>query len=132
MRGSAAVPLALFAGGLVLITEAVLHGGADAYWAWVVLVLTGASLEFALGIVLLLAGFLTLPLLWAGAFRAPEEPPPEAVEPAPEGEEATVIVIGPLPVFVGVWRRATTELRWLALVALSVLALVLVALLLWY
>lgn len=133
MRWRLGIPLVLFAGGVTLITEAVLHGQVVATWAIVVLVLSGSSLAFAAGCALILAGFLSLPFLWAGAFREPEVAEPSEPEPTGSSSEAAaVVIIGPLPVFVGAWRKATTEMRWVAMVAGSVLALLFVLLVLWY
>lgn len=96
----------------------------------------GSSLEFGLGAAALIAGFLTVPLLWAGAFRAPAEEALLDTEPSSsatgDGSSVAVVVIGPLPVFVGAWSTATTYHRRFALVSVSLLALLLVLAVLWY
>jgi uncharacterized membrane protein len=136
MRWSPAIPAALFALGILFVTDAGLHGRGSAGWVVSVPVLAGAPVEFGLGVAALAAGFLTVPILWAGAFRAPETDGSVETEPRNEAtfeeQSVAVIVIGPLPVFVGAWRKATTALRWFALVSVSLLALVLVLALLWY
>ena len=131
MRAAALVPLVLFAAGVGLLVATMLRGGGTPTSAMVGLALSASSWALALGLAALLAGLLSLPFLWPGAFRELEEVPPPAAEASdPEGESVAAVIIGPLPVFVGAWRNARTPLRSGALIGASVAVLALVLLVL--
>ena len=115
MRWRALVPCALFALGLFLLTHALLP-----------FVAIRSFVEFVAGSASLAVAFLSIPLLWPGAFREPDEgtPPAAPASDAPSSSgPVAILMVGWMPVFVGAWRSATTHLRWLGLVGGSILAL---------
>ncbi len=131
MRAVGPVCLAIGGG---LLGEALATGGARLYLLLIVPVVSGTSLAFVLSVVFLAAGFLLLP------FAFVQEPPAEAAAtaPAPPGSSAStgeggsggLILVGPIPIFFGTWRRnPPISYRWAILVGV-VLAIVAV-LLLW-
>lgn len=113
MRPLALLPLAAFVAGAALIADAVRRGEATLALVVVVPVVAGSSGEFLLGVVLVLVGFLSLPLLFLEA-RAPVAPLP-AEPPRAEGGSAGVgggfVLIGPVPIFFGGFRRLSRRVR---------------------
>lgn len=120
--------------GLALLAYALRTGGARLYLLVIVPVITGTAPFFFLAVACLVVGVLFLPL----AFVAPG--PPELVAspagsapatPAADSERSGgLILIGPVPLFFGAWRRnPPISYRWAVLVGV-VLAVVAV-LLLW-
>jgi uncharacterized membrane protein len=136
IRWRRAIGPALLLAGLLVLAFAVATGAARLYLVVIFPVLTSGSPIFLLGVVLLVAGFLTLP--WV---LAPEEPPVGAEErpvaPAgrPPGPGAAVgggglVLVGPVPVFFGAWKNPSRRVYWLAVLAGTLALALLVAVLL--
>lgn len=124
-------PLLLALGG-ALLAESLVTGGARFYLLVVVPVFTGTSAVFGMAVVLLITGFLTLPMLFASdegpdaSVGAPTVRSPLAGGPH-EGSGG-VLFIGPVPIFFGSWRRNPPwAYRWAAVLGgvLAVVALLL-------
>lgn len=124
------IPILLLGGGIALVVHAVLAGRAAVALLVIVPVVYGASVELLLGIVLLFAGILTLPLLLVPPLGSETPPPlPEPRERPAEGGGGALVLLGPVPLFFGSWRRAPTWVRWAAAgfgIALTALAVVVV------
>ena len=119
MRGTRAASIALWVLGIVLVTDSVLRGAARVSLVVIVPVISGQSAEFLLGIVFLLAGFLTVPwLLFEGVHveapseelstESPSSPPPSH---GPVGGGG-LLLIGPVPILFGGWRNVSRRTRW--------------------
>jgi len=120
--------------GATLLVETLATGGARLYLLVFIPVVTGTTPLFGISVVFIVAGFLLLPFLFVGddAHAAPTAPPvsPSSNAPPSEGGSGGLILVGPIPIFFGAWRRnPPIPYRW-ALVLGVVLALVAV-LLLW-
>lgn len=120
--------------GIVLLADAVATGTARLYLLLVIPVITGTSPLFLLSLVLVVVGFLFLPLAFVGEgpLTAPVGPAgrdtPDAMPV--QGTSGGMILVGPVPIFFGAWRRnPPISYRWALLLGL-VLAVVAV-LLLW-
>ncbi len=105
-------------------------------------VITGTSWEFLLGVGALLAGVFLLPLMWTEDEgegtqlrvdpRPPTGPPAASTEARSPGGDAAggLILVGPVPIFIGGWREhPPIPYRWalvagVVLVALAVLLFV--------
>lgn len=130
MRRSGWVPGLLLVVGAALVVDAVVRGAASVALIAIIPVVSGSSAEFLAGVVLLLVGFLSLPL----AFRPPAEPggaalllDPRARGEAPTEEVGGLLLVGPVPIFFGGWKNVSVRTR----VAVAVIgAALLVALLL--
>jgi uncharacterized membrane protein len=123
---------AFLAIGAVLLVDALTTGGARLYLLVIVPVFTGTSLLFGVSVGLLVVGFLLLPLAFTS--EEPIEAGPGAATPRADESESGgsggMVLIGPVPIFFGSWRRnPPISYRWAFLVGL-VLA-VLAVLLLW-
>ena len=101
------MPVVLLLLGVAFVVDAVARGAASVALFVVFPVVSGTSAEFLLGVVLLLAGFLTVPL----AFAAFEDPSatltpvdPRARGEAPTGELGGLLLVGPIPIFFGSWK----------------------------
>lgn len=127
------LPLVLLGAGVALVTHSVLTGATRVYLVVVVPVLSGASVEFGAGVLLLLAGFFTLPL--AFSYDGPEDLPvtsaPPGQGPARPTSTGGVVLLGPVPVFFGAWKGASRSAYWAAGLLGAALLVVLVALL-WF
>lgn len=140
MRAARWLPIALWAAGGALIVDSVVRGSAQVWLVVVIPVVSGESAEFLLGVVLLLAGFLTFPWLGRaaegpeGSRGLPTSEPPVSEPPWPRGDAPSgtggggLILIGPVPIFFGGWRHASRRTRWLAVAGGAILFL---ALFLW-
>ena len=128
MRAWALVPAALFVEGAGLVFAAVISGGATVGVALVVPFVVGRSLEFVLGVVLVLAGFLTLPLAFPRSDVEGSEP---GDAPAGSTGGGGIVIVGPVPILFGSWRSVSARTRLLlAIVAAVIFALVVLAVLL--
>jgi uncharacterized membrane protein len=111
MSRAAVVPLLLFLAGGALIVDAVVRGSASVAVLVILPVVFGGSAEFLIGVVLLLVGFVALPL----AFVPYEEPTaaagPRARAEAPTAEVGGLLLIGPVPVFFGSWKTVSTRTK---------------------
>jgi uncharacterized protein (TIGR00304 family) len=125
------LPIALLAGGAVLIGDSIWSGATRVYLLVVFPVLSGATPGFLLGVVLLIAGFFLLPFLLSieeddlprsrsGSIQADR-----AVRPSSGG----VVIVGPVPIFLGGWRGASTA-SYVVAAAVGVLLTAVVVLLL--
>lgn len=131
MRAQGLLPIGLLLAGAALVGYAVVQGGATVSLLLIVPVVTGRSVEFLAGVVLLLLGFVLLPLLWPGEFATREEP--SAVSPAAPSEGTSVaggglLLIGPVPIFFGGWRQIPLSARVAVAVAGALVVVVLVLL----
>ena len=111
--------LGVLAAGVALVALSVVEGGANVALLVIVPVVSGSSLTFLLGVVLLVVGFLSLP--FAAAERWDEEPPalPSGGTASTEGQSglAGVVLLGPVPIVFGSWKGISRRTRWwLALV----------------
>jgi uncharacterized membrane protein len=131
-------PLLLVLGALALAV-AVAQGSARLFLLLVIPVVTGTGGLFLGGVVLIALGVFFLPLaLLSDQPGAPEPgtsapPPPPLAAERPATEGGGLLLIGPVPIFFGSWRRnPPIRYRWavavgLVLVALAVLWFLLAA-----
>jgi uncharacterized membrane protein len=125
MRPIALLAPALIAGGIAAVVAALLTGGARAGIVVVFPVIFGGSGLFLVGILLLVAGFLTLPVSLGG----------RGVAPNGTGNLTSggLVLIGPVPIFWGSAGHASRRARLLAALAGGVLLVVAVVLaLVWF
>ena len=122
----------LLALGASLIVDSVLRGHANAAIVIVFPVLSGTSPEFLVGALLLFVGLLTAPLLAIGALVEPAsaDGPDSTSEPARAC--GGVILIGPVPIFFGGWRRATRRTYWWWVAAATLFFLVVLVAWVWW
>ncbi len=101
-----AAGLALFAGGIALVADAVRRGEASFGLVLIVPVVYGTSAELAGGIVLVVLGVLVASV-GTVVRRAPTRPEGGDVADAEEarGGVGGLILIGPVPIFFGAGRR---------------------------
>ncbi len=116
VRAQRVVPWALLLSGAGLVGWAVASGSARVALLLVVPVVTGTSLVFLVGVLLLVLGFLSVPFAFAPEPRpVPTLPSEEAV--SPPGRSGAVVLIGPFPFFFGSFRSAPRWVRWAAALA---------------
>jgi len=115
MRFALVGAVAALVAGVALIALSVAEGGASVGLVVVVPVVSGSSLLFLVGVLLLIVGFFALP--FALAARWEEEPPlPSPPSPARAEREGGVggfVLIGPFPVVFGTWKGVSRRTRWL-------------------
>jgi uncharacterized protein (TIGR00304 family) len=131
MRPIALGALAALVGGAALVIDAVLHGRASLLLVVIVPVFSGSSVEFLLGVVLLVVGFFLVPLtVWEPSDHEPLSPPAErpAVPPPRTGVAGGgLVLVGPVPIFFGAWKNGSRRVRLLAaLVGAALLVLLVV------
>lgn len=131
MRGALLASLTLLVGGVALVAISVAEGGASVYLLVIVPVVTGSSPLFLLGVVLFVAGFLTLPFAlteeWGERIPPPTPSPPPA-SGGPSGGLGGVVLLGPVPIVFGSWKGISRRTRWmLAVVGAVVLSVAIVA-----
>jgi uncharacterized protein (TIGR00304 family) len=121
---------ALWVAGIALVALSVAQGGATVTLVLIVPVVSGSSLEFLLGVVLLIAGFVALLLAFSvgGVLEAGSLPSEEATDTGPSsgasrGGVGGVVLIGPVPIVFGSWRGISRRARW-ALVLLGTLLVI--------
>ncbi|MCI4368761.1 MAG: DUF131 domain-containing protein [Thermoplasmata archaeon] len=117
--------------GVALIAYALATGSAHLFLFLIFPVVTGGSLQFALGVVLLIAGFVLSFATGAGEQLEGEATGPEGrgTAPTPSSEGFGVVLIGPIPLFFGGWKnrpRGVTIAWVIAGCALTVMAIALV------
>ncbi|MGA8275744.1 MAG: DUF131 domain-containing protein [Thermoplasmata archaeon] len=129
MRRSGWVPVVLLAAGMVLIVDAVVRGAASVALVAIIPVISGSSTEFLVGVVLLLVGFLSVPL----AFLSFDQPPetgaaldPRARGETPTGEVGGLLLVGPVPIFFGSWKSVSLRAKVAVAVVGAILLIVLV------
>lgn len=135
MRTRRILPVAFWVPALALIVDSILRGGASVWLVLVFPVVSGQSLEFLVGALLLFAGFLSLPWALFEEEEAPREAGPMSASsrtepPSATGSTGGVILVGPVPILLGSWRTASRRARWWLAVAGGAIALVLVAMIL--
>lgn len=120
--------------GAVLLGESLATGGARLYLLVILPVFTGTTLVFGLAVGFLVAGFFLLPLVFVGKetadLRSEGTPAPTSPPSTGMGSAGGMVLIGPVPIFFGAWRRNPPISYWWAVVLGVVLAVV-VLLLLW-
>jgi uncharacterized membrane protein len=139
MRGAGRLlgPVLLLA-GVALLAVSVATGASHLYLVLIFPVLTGSSALFGVGVLCVILGVLLLPLLaWApedGPERIPGTGPAPPSSPSRGGvSSGGVLLLGPVPIFFGTWRRPPGWAFWLAVgIGSAVLALALVGLYLAY
>ncbi|MGI0071719.1 MAG: hypothetical protein ACRECT_06600 [Thermoplasmata archaeon] len=125
MRGVGLVPVLLLAAGAAFVVLSVIEGHAGLAIVVVLPVVYGGSLEFGLGVLLLVAGLLTLPFVSSTRFVVEDE---SGSETAVSGGSGGVVLLGPVPIFLGGWRGVPARTRWIlagvggAVLVLAVLA----------
>jgi uncharacterized membrane protein len=129
VRLAALVPIALLVSGALLLILAVVEGGAQLAVVVVVPVFFGQSWVFAVAIVLLVAGFFTLPLAFS-TYDAPD-PSPEDGPASTSGGSGGLVLIGPVPIFFGSWRGVSTRTRVVVAILGGALLVAFVLLLFW-
>jgi uncharacterized membrane protein len=120
--------------GAALLVEALASGGARLYLLVFIPVFTGTTLTFGFSVLFLVMGFLLLPFSFVGTGRSEPTPTAASILPSPTAtrEEGSggMILVGPVPIFFGSWRRnPPMSYRWAVLLG-AVLAVVAI-LLLW-
>ena len=110
MRWWALVPVGLLGLGAVLVGLAALQGGAELALVVVVPVIVGRSLEFVVGVLCLVAGLFTLPLLF-GPGEGEDELDPRTDAPGTTGGVGGLVLVGPVPIFFGSWKGVSTRIR---------------------
>jgi len=130
MRPTGIAALGAIIVGVALLVDAVLHGRAVLSLVFIVPVLSGGSVEFLLGAALLVVGLFLLPLaFWEPAESEPLPPPPEGpgtTSPGPASASGGVVLIGPIPIFFGGWKNASSRVRLLAAIVGAVVLVVFV------
>jgi len=126
VKASLIAAAALWVAGIALVVLSVLRGGATVSLVLIVPVVSGSSLEFLVGVGLVIAGFAAL---FFAAFDGgiASEPLPADDGRAPSagtGGAGGVVLIGPIPIVFGSWRGLSRRGRWL--LALVGVALVIV------
>jgi uncharacterized membrane protein len=129
MRRTGWIPVVLLVAGVVLIVDAVLRGTASVALIAIVPVVSGSSTEFLVGVVLLLVGFLSLPLAFLSLDPGPS--PGAVVDPRARGETPTaevggLILVGPVPIFFGSWKDVSFRTKVAVAVVGAALLVVLV------
>lgn len=126
-------PLLLLVGG-ALLGISIATGGAHLYLLLVVPVFTGTSALFGVAVALLVGGFLLLPVVFTSEARQESTPGPAntGFGPPDVSEEGSggLLLIGPVPIFFGTWRKQPPiSYRWA--VVLGVVLAVVAVLVLW-
>jgi len=125
--------VAALCGGVALVVLSVVEGAASVALVLVFPVVTGSSLLFLGGVVLIVAGFLTIPFAlvedWSEAIPvSPEGPSPETAASGRSGGVGGLVLVGPVPILFGSWKGVSRRTRvWLALLGAVLLIVALVA-----
>jgi uncharacterized membrane protein len=109
--------------GVALVAVSVVKGGANVALLVIVPVVSGSSLTFLLGVVLLVVGFLALPFAVAEGWgeTPPALPSNGTAPPAGQGGVGGVVLIGPVPIVFGSWKGISRRTRWWLALAGAVL-----------
>jgi len=124
MRAIRLLPFGLLAGGIALLALVVYEGAATVSIFVVVPVVTSSSPWLLLGALLLVSGLWTLPFAWWDDDREFDPEPPRPTRSTNQRAAGGLVLIGPVPIFLGGWRQPRATVYWLA-VALGSVALVL-------
>ncbi len=111
MRYGFLVPVGLLAAGAAVVVIAVLRGEATAGLLVVFPFVVGQSALLLLGVGLLIAGFLTLPLAFALERTGPLPPAEPATTGERRGTSGGLVLIGPIPIFFGSWKNVSRRTR---------------------
>lgn len=124
------VPVLLLLGGGLLVTLALLRGGAQLALFVVVPVIFGGSLEFVVGVLLLVIGMFCLPM--ALEWEVDTDPVASTAPPGSNtGGAGGLVLLGPVPIFLGSWSNVSRRTRlWVALFGAAAFALAVGALVL--
>jgi len=133
MRVALAVSLATLLAGAALIAFSVVTAGTAVELVVVFPVLSGSSVSFLVGVVLLIAGFFSLPFGLAGEWEAADSLPPAAGTVPPDRPSGVggFVLVGPVPIVFGSWRGVSRRTRWLLALAGAVLLTAAIVALLW-
>jgi uncharacterized protein (TIGR00304 family) len=108
------VPLVVLGAGVALVIDSVVSGRAAVSLLVIVPVVSGASGEFLLGVLLIVVGLILVPLGWSGTS---DPAAPGAGSEGGASSSGGIILIGPIPILFGSWRSVSRRTRvWLALV----------------
>ncbi len=110
MRALRWISPVLLLAGAALVALAIARGGASLYLVVFVPIVTGASVEFLAGVVLLLAGFFLLPSIVVGA--APGGPVAPERPTSLTGGGGGLVLFGPVPILFGSYRSVSPRVRW--------------------
>jgi uncharacterized membrane protein len=131
-----AVAVSALAAGVALVVYSAVEGGASVALFLVFPVVSGSSLSFLAGVLLVFVGFVLLPFALAGGWDE-AEPLPRSPSPGPPtakgGGVGGFVLIGPVPIVFGSWKGVSRRTRWLLalagafLLTLAIVALVLLA-----
>ncbi|HXQ78852.1 MAG: DUF131 domain-containing protein [Thermoplasmata archaeon] len=129
MRAQSLGVVAILALGVALLVTSVLEGQASVSLLVIFPVISGSSLLFLLGVVLLIVGFLTLPFALSDAWErvplAPSERPTLSSNSGSGG--GGFVLVGPVPIVFGSWKGISRRARWaLALIGAAFFLVVLV------
>ncbi|MGI0132833.1 MAG: hypothetical protein ACREDK_07075, partial [Thermoplasmata archaeon] len=107
-RVLALLPLLLLVVGAALVVRAIVAGTASFFLVVIIPVVAGGSLEFVVGVILLLAGLFTLPLAWSSG--GDEDAPEAGSSGAPRSgmRSGGLLLVGPFPIFFGGMRPASS------------------------
>ena len=126
--GAVAV-LLLYSAGVVLVIDAVRRGEATFGLLVIFPVVFGTSAELGFGILALVAGtFLGFLLVAGGRVPAPGPAPSAGAPDEVDAEGAGLLLIGPVPIFLGAWRRPPARRYFWVAVGAAVLFALAVAL----
>ena len=112
--------------GVALIVGSVAAGEAHVSLLVFVPVVSGSSVLFLVGVLLLILGFFSLPFSLTGV---DSEPPPSApgTTAPPSAGAGGFVLIGPVPIVFGSWKGISRRARWaLALLGSALLIVALV------
>ena len=115
--------------GVGLVALSVVEGGANVALVVIIPVLSGSSLTFLLGVMLLIAGFLSLPFAIAAEWGEEPTSLPSSESAPTEGQGGVggFVLVGPVPIVFGSWKGISRRARWwLALAGAVVLTVALV------
>jgi len=118
--------VATLVAGVALVLTSVAGGGAHVSLLLFVPVVSGSSLLFLVGVLLLIVGFFSLPFSLSGVDVAPPAPTIGATTASSAGAGGFVL-IGPVPIVFGGWKGISRRARWaLALLGSALLIVALV------
>jgi uncharacterized protein (TIGR00304 family) len=122
--------IALLVGGAGLIVYSAIAGSSTVALLLVFPVVSGSSIPFLVGVLLVFVGFVVLPFALAGEWA--EVPLPTSSTPDRQAESSSAVggfvLIGPVPILFGSWKKISRRVRWLlALVGAFLLTFAFVA-----
>lgn len=119
---------ALFVAGLALVALSVAQGGASITLVVIIPVISGSSLTFLGGVVLLLAGFLALLFSYSGGWEEESSSLSPGATPTTTGTGGAggLVLVGPVPIVFGSWRGVSRRVRGMLALLGAVLLIVVV------